>query len=100
MRLVQFIDANGRRRVGRVSQDGDMLHVLGDTDSVRELALEANRSGTTLAALVDERASDEIVDYVAVIDEGRLLSPLDHPDPAHCFVTGTGLDPSGQRQGP
>lgn len=23
--------------------------------------------------------------------EGRILAPLDHPDPAHCIVTGTGL---------
>jgi hypothetical protein len=47
--------------------------------------------GMTLAAFVDEQASDEVVGYAAVIAEGRLLPPLDHPDPAHCFVTGTGL---------
>lgn len=68
-----------------------MLYVLGDTDSVRELALEASRLGTTLAALIDERMSAEAEDYVTVIAQGRLLPPLDHPDPAHCFVTGTGL---------
>ena len=91
MRLVQFLDTNSRRAVGMVGAGGDSLHIVGQADSVRKLALEANRLATTLGAIVDDRAGDEAVDYAAVIAEGRLLPPLDHPDPAHCFVTGTGL---------
>jgi hypothetical protein len=29
--------------------------------------------------------------YAELLDGGRLLPPLDHEDPAHCLVTGTGL---------
>jgi hypothetical protein len=41
---------------------------------------------------------DEIVDYEALIASRRLLPPLDHPDPAHCLVTGTGLTHLGSAQ--
>jgi len=91
VRLVQFLDDGAHRRVATVSEDGDSLRLLDNTDSVRDLALEANRLGTSLAELVDARTSNEVGDYNAVIAQGRLLPPLDHPDPAHCFVTGTGL---------
>jgi hypothetical protein len=31
------------------------------------------------------------VDRAALLAEGRMLAPVDHPDPAHLYVTGTGL---------
>jgi hypothetical protein len=37
-------------------------------------------------------------DYSEVAGERRLLLPLDHPDPAHCYVSGTGLDHLGSAQ--
>src|SRR5690606_11474472 len=37
------------------------------------------------------RVGTESEDYDSVIAERRLLAPLDHPDPAHCLVSGTGL---------
>jgi hypothetical protein len=97
MRLVQFLTPDNSRRVGMVA-DEQTLRVVQDAASVRELALEAGRSGRSLAALVTERLGDAAVDYAAIAAEGRLLPPLDHPDPAHCFVTGTGLDHLGSAQ--
>jgi len=41
---------------------------------------------------------DRAVDYERVVAEGRLLPPLDHPDPAHCYVSGTGLTHLGSAQ--
>jgi hypothetical protein len=38
------------------------------------------------------------VDYDRLAVGRRLLPPLDHPDPAHCFVTGTGLTHLGSAQ--
>ncbi len=58
MRLVQFLDDDARRRVATVSEGSDSLCLLGNTDSVRDLALEANRLGTTLAALVEQRTGE------------------------------------------
>lgn len=97
MRLVQFLTLKGKRRVGLVV-DENSLHVVKKTDSVRDLALQAARTGLSLGKLVKDRLDDRLVDYAAIIAEERLLSPLDHPDPAHTFVTGTGLDHLGSAQ--
>jgi hypothetical protein len=98
MRLVQFKSDDGSRRVGLVQEDGAALRVLRDTPSVYDLALEADRLGRTLEHLVEGRSSDEVVDYERVMAERRILPPLDHPDPAHCYVTGTGLTHLGSAQ--
>jgi hypothetical protein len=89
MRLVQFKLQSGARRVASVGGRG--LLPLTQPNSVYALALEAARSHTALERLVAERLSGEAVDYDQVIEEGRLLVPLDHPDPAHLLVSGTGL---------
>jgi hypothetical protein len=67
------------------------LRLLAQTESVRELALAAIAARQPLAQLVEQRASSEVEDYARAIDERRLLSPLDHPDPAQVLVSGTGL---------
>jgi len=98
MRLVQFKTTDGDRKVGLVNADGRTLRVLRDTTRVYDLALESEQRGGTLASLVEERASAASVDYGQIIAENRLLLPLDHPDPAHCIVSGTGLDHLGSAQ--
>lgn len=101
MRLVQFLSeptTGAQRRVALVSDDGAQLIPLHNTISVRELALDAYFEQRPLADLVRERAVEPPIDYATVIAEGRLLLPLDHPDPAHCYVTGTGLDHLGSAQ--
>ena len=95
MRLVQFLTEANERRVALVSADGTKLQLLNNTPSVRELALDAHFLNKPLADLVLERATGGEVDYAPVIAENRLLLPLDHPDPAHCYVSGTGLDHLG-----
>ncbi|KTC36902.1 FAH family protein [Pseudomonas sp. ABAC61] len=89
MRLVQFENDAGQRQVGRV--EGDRLHVLRNTASTRELALAAidNQRGLQQEALA--RGSDSSLDYARLLEQGRVLAPLDHPDPAHCLISGTGL---------
>ena len=91
MRLVQFRNEDGNRRVARVADSGDELIPLAGMETVYALAQDAIATATPLADLVERRATDTAVDYDAVIDSGRLLSPIDHPDPAHLLVTGTGL---------
>ncbi len=90
MRLVQFIGDDGKRHVAWV-QNTEKLWVLRDASSVRDLALEAHEAGRRLAAIVQNHLAEAIIDYAPVVAEKRLLPPLDHPDPAHCLVTGTGL---------
>ena len=91
MRLVQFKTSEGVRRVGRIADHGTTLDTLRGTESVYQLVLDTIAAQRGLAALVDERAGGGTVDYGAVVAEGRLLVPLDHPDPARCLVSGTGL---------
>ncbi len=98
MRLVQFITEPGTRQVGWVDEDGVQVHVLNNCAYVRDLALEAQRTGVALAALVQARSSDRTADYAAIVAENRLRPPLDHPDPAHCILSGTGLDHLGSAQ--
>ncbi len=91
LRLVQFFDEAGTRRVGVPSEDGRHLTVLNGTQSVYSLVLDALAANTPLATFVRSRLSDRSVDYDAVIADRRLLPPIDHPDETRCHVTGTGL---------
>jgi hypothetical protein len=98
MRLIQFLSEDGQRQVAKVEADGNLLRILVNTDRVYNLALEAHCAGKTLKETVNSRLSDERVDYDPIIAERRLLPPLDHPDPAHCLVSGTGLTHLGSAQ--
>jgi hypothetical protein len=89
VRLVQLELESGERRVAVVA--GDALRVLADTTSVYELASQAIREQVSLSNLVERVEVLHELDYRAVIAEGRLHSPLDHPDPARLLVSGTGL---------
>src|SRR5215813_7142792 len=91
MRLVQYSDASGGRHVGLVTEDGNHLHPLQGVATVYELAVAAAGQGGGLAKLAGERAGPERVDYTALLGEGRVLAPLDHPEPARFWITGTGL---------
>ena len=98
LRLVQFLDEDGARRVAKVDEGGKQLQVLADAVRIYELALEAGRTGAALDEVVTSCLRDDWVDYDSIIAARRLLPPLDHPDPAHCLVTGTGLTHLGSAQ--
>ena len=89
MRLVQFELNNGQRRVG-VVQDDLIREVTGCT-SVREVALAAIDAGVSLAQQIEALGLGITHDYQALLAECRILPPLDHPDPAHMLISGTGL---------
>ena len=95
MRLVQFVDRDGSRKVGIVSDDGGTVRVLRQVQRVYDLALEAGRRKLALAALAQDRAGTDSVSYDTLIAERRLAAPLDHPDPARCLISGTGLSHLG-----
>ena len=90
LRLVQLLDRDGIRRVARVADDG-RLDLLEGKATTYGLAREALAAGSSLADAVAGRDVAGAVDLDAVSADGRLLPPLDHPDPAHLLVTGTGL---------
>lgn len=89
MRLIQFED-QGNRAVAAVADDGT-ARVVANAASVYELAREAADAGGGLEAVVSARGFGGEVDARALLEAGRILAPIDHPDPTHLHVTGTGL---------
>jgi hypothetical protein len=98
MRLVQFLSDGGERRVGVVSDDGGSVQALPGVRTTYELAQQAAREHRPLVDLVAAAGGSEVLDLADLLTGGRVLAPLDHPDPAHCLVTGTGLTHLGSAQ--
>jgi hypothetical protein len=84
MLLVQF-QHQGARGVGIL--DGDAIRVIDGFTTTYALAQAAIRNRQPLAALADKSAGTKTVPFADV----KPLPPLDHEDPAHTYVTGTGL---------
>jgi hypothetical protein len=91
MNLVQFLDVNGDRRIGSPSDDHSTLRILERFVSVYDLAHEAIRTRSSLAGLAAKLLSARTEPYDQVIHERRVLVPFNHPDPARCWVSLTGL---------
>lgn len=89
MLLSQITLPGGGRAV--VARDGSEAAIVRDATSVYALAQSAIAAGRSLAEEVAAHGLGETIDLAAVAAEGRLLLPLDHPDPAHMHLTGTGL---------
>jgi hypothetical protein len=90
--LVQFAD-EGMRGVAALDDAGQAWRVE-DAFSTLSLATEALATGSGLAELAEARRG-------AAIDLAQvsLLTPIDHPDPAHVLVSGTGLTHLGSAEG-
>ncbi|SCY66827.1 AraD1 family protein [Paracoccus tibetensis] len=89
MWLSQLTLKDGRRAVA--ARMDDQAHLVPGVETTRQLALAALAAGRGLEAEVKTRGAGISVDLAAALDEGRLLLPLDHEDPAHLHLTGTGL---------
>ena len=89
MNIVQLRRRDGTRTVASV--EGLRLRLVAGTATTYQLARDAAREGRGLEAAIEARLGSEHEMYDAVHEERRLLTPLDHPDPAHMLVTGTGL---------
>ncbi|WP_310535032.1 AraD1 family protein [Novosphingobium sp.] len=90
--LLQF-ERGGVRGVAALDGAGKACR-LNNTTSTRELALDALSAGIGMRELAQQRAS-EAIDLTAV----TLLCPVDHADPAHLLVSGTGLTHLGSAEG-
>lgn len=97
MRLVQFMTENGNRAVA-ATLEGEARVVRGAA-STYALAMGAIATGRDLRAHVADIGLGEAVDLAEVLAQGRMLCPLDHDDPAHVYVTGTGLTHLGSAEG-
>jgi hypothetical protein len=98
MRLVQLQSTDGGRTVAVLGDDAGGRVIQGVNNSY-ELASRAIAGNLSLEAMVAKLGLGECVDVRAALAAGRVLAPLDHPDPAHLVVTGTGLTHLGSAEG-
>lgn len=90
--LVQF-ERSGQRGVAALDEAGS-ARIVGGATTVLGLAGQALATATPLAVLAGERVGDPL-DLASV----TLLPPIDHADPAHLVVSGTGLTHLGSAEG-
>lgn len=98
MRLVQLREQDGRRGLAVVAQDGSARLVEG-VATAYDLAGRAIAEKLTLEGMAERLGLGADVDLRLALAEKRVLAPLDHPDPAHLIVTGTGLTHLGSAEG-
>lgn len=96
LHLIQ-LSLEGARAVAARTQAG--THIVPGAATTYELAMNAIRAGRSLADEVASRGAGEPVNPDAALAAGRVLPPIDHPDPAHLLVTGTGLSHLGSAEG-
>ncbi len=97
LHLVQLRNADGSRAVAALTDSG--AHIVPGAASSYDLASAAIHAGRGLAAEVAAAGRGEKVDLAAALAAGRVLAPIDHRDPAHLLVTGTGLSHLGSAEG-
>ncbi|HME84370.1 MAG TPA: AraD1 family protein [Roseiarcus sp.] len=97
MRLAQFVDENGKRALA-VTARGESRMVRG-ARSTLDLARQAIAEEVSLRKLIADRGVGKSIDLHRALKERRVLPPIDHKDPAHVFVTGTGLTHLGSAEG-
>nr|WP_250893898.1 AraD1 family protein [Croceibacterium selenioxidans] len=90
--MVQF-EAHGARGLAGLDVGGN-AQILSGASTTLDLARQALAEGKTLAGLASERGAGAL-DLATV----RLLTPIDHADPAHLTVSGTGLTHLGSAEG-
>jgi hypothetical protein len=89
MRLIQVKKGRGARQV--VAIDGDRAWIVPGYRTVYDLAMTAISKGKSIAEMVARAGRSGKADPAKLLAAGRVLAPIDHPDPAHLIVTGTGL---------
>ena len=97
-RLIQLHNESGERVIAALDDTGTARKLTG-VASTYDLARAALAAGTSLAHMITAQLSEDIVDLESAAKEGRLLAPIDHPDPAHLLLTGTGLTHLGSAEG-
>jgi len=97
LRLIQMRATNGERFVA--AADADVAYRLSGVRSTYELAQAALSEGVAFSSAARARMTSEAVDLRKAQAQGQLLAPIDHADPAHLYLTGTGLTHLGSAEG-
>ncbi len=95
--LIQYRNSAGERSVAALDQRGRAMR-LTNTRSIYDLANDAISRGISLDQAVRDIGNGEDVSLVALVQEERLLAPIDHAEPARLYLTGTGLTHLGSAE--
>jgi hypothetical protein len=98
LRFVQLKEQGGTRILAAVNDSG-LARKVEVAGTLLDLAQAALAAGATLAEAAQAHPLGAEVDIAAALAEGRVLAPIDHPDPAHLVLTGTGLTHLGSAEG-
>ncbi len=102
MRLIQFQKSDNYRGVGLIEDDlvYNITSFNQKWDSVYNIFLSARRERKTIYELItssDFRSKSDVLNYGKLLNQfpgdpnGWIIPPVDHPDPVHCIIAGTGL---------
>jgi hypothetical protein len=86
---MQHRAGDGTRSV--IADDGSSARFVLGVSSTCELAIRAIDARISLAEAIARLGFGEEADPSAELAAGRLLAPIDHDDPAHLMMSGTGL---------
>lgn len=96
LRLLQHRADDGERAVIAATAEGAAF--IRDVRTVRELATGAIEDGMDLAGAVAAYGTYGSVQIAAELAAGRIVAPIDHADPAHLIMSGTGLTHLGSAE--
>ena len=96
-RLLQHRAPDGTRSV--ILARGEQAAVVPGVETVIALAERAIAGGQSLLDTALACGEGGSVDLTAELAAGHLIAPIDHEDPAHCVMTGTGLTHLGSAEG-
>ena len=74
-----------------VAREGTEAYEVATSESLYDLAIHCAGERISLKEHILDLGLRGAVDLAAFCDEGRILPPVLHPDPAHLHLTGTGL---------
>ena len=97
LRLIQLQTLDAHRFVAALD-GGERATRLEGVESVYALAMNAIEEGISLAEAASRRRTKDIIVLSDAANGLRLLAPIDHPDPAHLHLTGTGLTHLGSAE--
>ncbi len=89
LKLLQRRTGDGTRSV--VADDGRAARMVNGATSTREIAFQAIEAGCSIAEIISRLGLGEEVDVRVELAANRILAPIDHEDPAHLLMSGTGL---------
>ncbi len=96
MKIIQFLNKDSERRVGVLGQD--QVTELHSVTTTYELFNHTAEQRSGLSKTARQLMGDIQHSYSELAKEQRILVPLDHPDPYHTWITGTGLTHMGSAE--